>query len=162
MVVVLMGVSGSGKSSVGRRLAERPGWVFHDGDDFHPPANVAKMAAGRPLTDADREPWLETIHRLILQAEATGVNSAIACSALKAAYRRRLLDGTRDTRVLYLRGSREELAERLARRRGHFFDPALLESQFDALEEPTDALVVDVGPDLDTVVANAARALDLV
>lgn len=162
MVVILMGVSGAGKTAVGKRLAARLGWPFRDGDDLHPVANVRKMSAGVPLTDADRRPWLETIHDLILSIEADGRSAVIACSALKEAYRRLLLDGTRETRLVYLRGDPELIESRLRQRRDHFFDADLLQSQFDALEEPRDAIVVDVDAGLDSVTASTLAALGLV
>lgn len=161
MVILLTGVSGVGKSAVGERLAARLGWVFHDGDDAHPPANVRKMAAGVPLTDDDRAPWLAQIRELIARHEEDGTSAVIACSALKRSYRRRLLAGTRETRVVFLSGRRELLEERLRARRGHFFDPRLLASQLATLEEPTDAVTIDVDDDLDAVTAAVAAALGL-
>lgn len=161
MVIVLMGVSGAGKTTVGRRLADRLGWAFHDGDDAHPAANVRKMAAGTPLTDEDRRPWLGRIHRLIARHEEDRTSAVIACSALKRSYRRLLLEGTRETRVVYLRGRRELLERRLTRRTGHFFDPGLLASQLATLEEPRNAVTVDAEGDLEQVTAAVADALGL-
>lgn len=140
MKVVVMGVSGSGKTTIGQALAVRLGCRFLDGDDFHPAANVEKMRAGVPLEDADRLPWLERLH-----AELRGSDDAVlACSALKARYREILSRGIADFRLVYLRGSLELIAERLARRRHRYMPPTLLQSQFDALESPQDAIVVDV------------------
>ena len=156
-----MGVSGVGKTSVGEALAARLGWRFHDGDDYHPSANVRKMAAGRPLTDSDRETWLETIHGLIVAHEARAKDAIIACSALKEDYRSQLLRGAGDTRIVHLRGSRELIAERLKGRRGHYFDVGLLDSQFVALEPPADCLIVDVDAELESVVAAVEAGLDL-
>ena len=161
MVVILMGVSGAGKTAVGNRLAARLGWPFHDGDDLHPSESVRKMSTGVPLTDADRRPWLESIHDLVLRLEAEGRSAVIACSALKEAYRRLLLDGTRQTRLVYLYGEPALIEGRLRERRGHFFDANLLLSQFAALEEPSDAIVIDVDADLDSVTASASAALGL-
>jgi gluconokinase len=162
MVILLMGVSGAGKTAVGRRLAERLGWTFHDGDDLHPPANVRKMAAGQPLDDDDRRPWLDAIRAAIAAEEAGGRDAIFACSALKEAYRRRLTAGTRDVRIVYLRGAPALIEERLRNRRGHFFDARLLPSQLATLEEPADAVVVDVGAALEVVVSRVIRALGLV
>lgn len=161
MVILLMGVSGAGKTAVGVRLAERLGWAFHDGDDAHPAANVRKMAAGEPLTDEDRLPWLERIQRLVERHEEAGTSAVIACSALRESYRRLLLAGTRETRLVYLRASRPLLERRLSGRRGHFFDPRLLASQLATLEEPRDALTIDVDGDLDQVTSAVIDALDL-
>ena len=143
-VVVVMGVSGSGKTTVGRRLAGELGWEFFDGDDLHPPENVRKMASGVPLDDGDREPWLREIRALVDRRCASGQPAVVACSALKRRYREVLLGGTAGVALVYLRGSREILAERLRGRSGHFMPPGLLDSQLDALEEPRQALTVDV------------------
>jgi len=132
-----MGVSASGKSAVGREVARRIGARFIDADDLHPPANVAKMRAGTPLTDEDRAPWLAAVGAAIAASVAEGVNVVTACSALKRAYRRVLLEAAPGLRFVYLNASPELIDERLARRRGHFFNPALGASQFAALEAPT-------------------------
>jgi gluconokinase len=143
-VVVVMGVSGSGKTTVGRRLAGELGWEFFDGDDLHPPENVRKMASGVPLDDGDREPWLRQIRALVDRRCKSDQPAVVACSALKRRYREVLLGGTAGVALVYLRGSREILAERLRGRSGHFMPPGLLDSQLDALEEPRQALTVDV------------------
>jgi gluconokinase len=135
MVIVLMGVTGSGKTTVGRLLAEELGWRFDDADDFHPRANVEKMSRGVPLDDEDRRPWLEALRELVRQRLAEGVGAVLACSALKESYRACLLLDER-VRLVYLKGDERLIRARLAGRRGHFMNPALLDSQFDALEEP--------------------------
>jgi gluconokinase len=152
--VVIMGVSGSGKTTVGRRLAEAVGWDFVDGDDFHPPANVEKMEQGTPLTDADREPWLRAIRDFLRERVESGNPVVVACSALKASYRDVLRDGTGDTAFVYLRGSYALIQQRLRDRSDHFFDADLLASQFDTLEEPDPdtATIVDVDRPPDEIV----------
>ncbi|MGE0697890.1 MAG: gluconokinase [Hyphomicrobiaceae bacterium] len=135
-VAVLMGVSGCGKTTTGRRLASVLGWTFRDADEFHPPENIAKMASGRPLDDSDRAPWLAAIAAWIDERRATGEGAIVSCSALKRAYRDVLIGSRRDVALIYLKGSYALIADRLSRRRGHFMPPALLRSQFDALEEP--------------------------
>jgi gluconokinase len=131
-----MGVSGSGKSTIADRLAARLGWSYKDGDTFHPPANVAKMTAGHPLTDDDRWPWLQAIADEIDRLSATGQRAVIACSALKRAYRDILVHGRNDIRIVFLNGTQDLIAERLAARKGHFMPPGLLASQFRTLEPP--------------------------
>lgn len=157
MVIILMGVSGVGKTAVGKRLAEALGWRFLEGDDFHPLANVAKMAAGIPLTDEDRMPWLERLRELVAEVLARGEGAVLACSALKRSYRQLLTVDPARVRWVYLWAPREVIASRLLRRTGHFMPPALLGSQLETLEAPEDALRVDVTPELDEVVA-AIRA----
>jgi gluconokinase len=160
MIVVVMGVTGAGKSTVGRLLAARFGAEFVDADDYHPPENVAKMRAGTPLTDTDRQPWLERLNALLRERAERGASVVLACSALKAAYRETLLAGLPAARAVYLRGSREVIAARLAARRGHYMDPGLLESQFATLEEPADAIVVEVSGTPEAIVATVGRALE--
>jgi len=140
VIVVVMGVSGSGKSTVGRLLASRLRVPFLDADEYHPPANVAKMAAGTPLTDEDRRPWLELLNRKLLEHE----DAVLACSALKEHYRRALARGIADCRFAHLRGSAELIRARLAERKHRYMPASLLESQFAALEPPRDAIDVDV------------------
>lgn len=134
--LIVMGVSGSGKSTIAAALAERLGWTFEDGDRFHPPSNVAKMRAGHPLTDEDRWPWLGAIADEIGRICEAGGHVVIACSALKRAYRDVLLRGRGDVRFVFLNGSQALIAERLARRKGHFMPAGLLDSQFKTLEPP--------------------------
>lgn len=156
--LLVMGVSGCGKSTVASALAARLGWVFHDADDFHPEENVRKMRAGIPLTDADRGPWLDRLHRLLADSLAAGAHPVLACSALKESYRTRLLEGGLPVAIVYLKGSYDEILARMSSREGHFMPPALLRSQFDALEEPGDAWVVEIArPVRDIVDGLAAR-----
>lgn len=150
--IIVMGVSGSGKSTIGALLAARLGWRFEDGDDFHPPANVAKMRAGTPLADEDRRPWLAAIAARLGRARAAGQGVVIGCSALKRAYRDALRDGHADLRFLHLAGPIGLIAARQAARQGHFMPPSLMASQYEALEPPDgepDALTipVDAPPD---------------
>jgi gluconokinase len=160
MIVVVMGVTGAGKTVVGRQLAAALGAEFIDGDDYHPPENVAKMRAGTPLTDADRWPWLARLNGVLREFASSGRSAVLACSALKAAYREALLEDLPDARVVLLRGSRQLIASRLAGRRGHYMNPALLSSQFGALEEPADAIVVDISDTPEAIVALIARHLE--
>lgn len=135
-VLVVMGVSGSGKSTVAGLLAERLGWAFVDGDDLHTPEHVARMRAGHPLGDAERAPWLASVRSWIDARLAAGANGIVVCSALRRSYRDAVTQGRRAVRIVYLEGSRALIAERLSRRRGHFMPAALLDSQFAALEPP--------------------------
>jgi gluconokinase len=145
MIVVLMGVSGSGKTTVGRSLAAELGWTFLDADDFHPQASVEKMAAGIALTDADRLPWLDRLAEEIRWETARGRDVVLACSALKQVYRERLTQGARQDLVfVYLKGDATTIESRLASRSGHYMPASLLASQFAALEEPAGAIVVDI------------------
>jgi carbohydrate kinase (thermoresistant glucokinase family) len=145
VIVILMGVAGAGKTTVGELLAQRLGARFIEGDSFHPAENVAKMRAAVPLTDADRMPWLRAIAAEIGRCLQAGEGAVIACSALKRAYREILVGGRREVRVVYLEGSRDLIQERLDKRRGHYMPPSLLPSQFAALEEPSaDEAPIDV------------------
>ena len=154
MIVVVMGVSGSGKTTIGRLLAARLGCTFIDGDDFHPAENVAKMASGTPLTDADRKPWLD-----LLNGKLRGLESAVlACSALKESYRLLLSKGLTDFRFVHLRGSIDLIRARLEKRRHRYMPASLLESQFATLEPPHIAIDVDISKDAPQCVeAIAAR-----
>ena len=143
MILVLMGVCGSGKTTVGEILAQELAWPFFDADDFHPQANVAKMASGQPLTDADRWPWLDGIAEEMRRVLARGGHAVLACSALKDAYRSRL-QRAGDVRIVYLKGDQPTIAARLAERHHKYMPASLLPSQFAALEEPADAVVVDI------------------
>jgi gluconokinase len=157
-----MGVSGSGKTTIAAGVAKRLGWPLLEGDAFHPADNVAKMAAGTPLTDADRWPWLRAIAAEEDALRVAGVSAVVACSALRRAYRDVLLGDRADVVLLYLRGSKQLIAERMAARKGHFMPSALLDSQFATLEEPGDderPVVVDIGAAAETVIEDAMRQL---
>jgi gluconokinase len=158
LIILVMGVSGSGKTSIGEALARKRGCLFTDADSFHPKANRDKMAAGIPLTDEDRLPWLRAVADAIRNAIIGGRDHVFACSALKAEYRR-ILDPRGECKLVFLQGSRELLAERLAGRRGHFFDPSLLDSQLDTLEEPQDATIIDIAQPLSTILQALTMAL---
>jgi gluconokinase len=158
MIVVLMGVSGSGKSTIGAALAAALGWPLIEGDDLHPPANVAKMASGIPLTDEDRWPWLDRIVVELRRIIASEGNAVLACSALKQSYRDRLAQAG-DIRFVYLRGDRQTIAARLAARRHRFMPATLLDSQFAALEAPDDAIDVDIRASVDAQVRTIIDAL---
>jgi gluconokinase len=155
MIVVVMGVSGAGKTTVGRLLAARLGWPFLDADEFHPPENVAKMASGTPLTDEDRWPWLHGLNERLRQTQ----DAVLACSALKQSYRELLSRGVADCRFVHLRANIELIRSRLAARRHRYMPASLLESQFATLEPPRDAIEVDVGEDLERCVATIAARL---
>lgn len=139
-----MGVSGSGKTTIGKLLATRMGWLFYDADDFHPVNNIEKMKAGTPLTDEDREPWLDAIHEFA--GKKTETNSIVfACSALKEHYRQRLSENIEQyCKWVYLKGDFKTIQQRLQHRENHYMPPALLQSQFDALELPAHAIIVDI------------------
>jgi carbohydrate kinase (thermoresistant glucokinase family) len=163
-VIVVMGVASSGKTSLGERLAERLGWPFRDADSFHPPANVAKMSSGIPLTDEDRKPWLAAIAAWIDDLRASGGNGIVTCSALKKAYRDVIVGDRPDVALVYLRGSRELIGERMAARQHHFMPPALLDSQFATLEEPgvdENPLIVQVEASKEAIVEQVVRELRL-
>jgi len=161
MVVLLMGVAGSGKTTVGVKLAAALGWSFRDADDFHPPANVAKMAAGQPLDDRDRAPWLAAIRTHIDGCLARGENAVVTCSALKESHRQAVVADPAQVKLVHLAGDAALLAQRLGARHGHFMKPAMLPSQLAALEPPRDALVIDVAPPPDAIVAQIRAALSL-
>ena len=159
--MVIMGVSGSGKSTVGRLLAARLGWQFGDGDDFHPAANVVKMRLGQPLTDDDRRPWLDRIAQFMRETEAARGNAVIACSALKELHRNWLLKGESWVRFFHLTGPKELIAERMKSRSDHFMPVSLLESQFATLELPNDVTRLDIAQTPDELVAEIVAALQV-
>jgi gluconokinase len=162
--LVVMGVSGSGKSTIAEKLAERLGWAFEDGDKFHPASNVAKMRAGHPLTDEDRWPWLQAIAHEIDRLCKAGERAVIACSALKHAYRDILVHGRSDVRIVFLRGTQALIADRLAKRKGHFMPAGLLDSQFKTLEPPEESehpVTVSIDASVETIVEDIVRQLKL-
>ena len=160
MVILVMGVSGAGKTTVGQLLASQLGWEFVDGDDYHPATNVEKMRAGIPLTDADRAPWLETLRALITGWIAAGKNAVLACSALRRAYRERLQIAP-EVQVVYLKGTLPLLQKRLHLRSGHFMTERMLNSQLAALEEPKHAVVVDIDSSTAEIAAKIRTRLAL-
>jgi gluconokinase len=160
MIAIVMGVTGSGKTSVGRLLAQQLGWEFADADDFHPSANVEKISHGIPLTDEDRAPWLDRLRIQITNWIVNGQNAVLACSALKRTYRQELSVGP-EVRFVYLKGSAELIAQRLRLRRGHFADEKILASQFADLEEPEAAVTVDISQTPEKIVAEIRERLGL-
>ena len=154
-----MGVSGSGKTTIGQGVAEALDWGFSDADDFHSPANVRKMKSGMPLTDEDREPWLRDLRAAIERWKRREPGHVLACSALKGSYREILRQNDPDVKFVYLRGAFDLIARRLKGRKGHFFDPALLRSQFDALESPKDALVFDISNKPEEIISSILAAV---
>ncbi len=157
-----MGVSGSGKTTIAAGLARQEGWILLEGDSFHPLANIAKMKAGVPLTDEDRWPWLQAIAAKEDELLGAGQSAVVACSALKRVYRDILISGRADTILVYLRGSKALIAERMKARKDHFMPPALLDSQFATLEEPAQdehPIIVDIGGPAEAVIEDAVRQL---
>ena len=162
--LIVMGVSGSGKSTIGERLAARIGWRFEDADTFHPASNVAKMSAGHPLTDEDRWPWLKAIAAEIDRASEAGERIVIGCSALRRVYRDLLVHGRNDIRIVYLQGTQALIGRRLGERTGHFMPPGLLTSQFKTLEPPTPdehAVAVSIDAPVESIVDDIVRQLEL-
>jgi gluconokinase len=149
---VIMGVSGSGKTDVGRSLAEHLGWDFYDVDDFHPPENVSKMASEIALDDSDRAPWLASLHDLISSSLTKNRSGVLACSALKERYRQQLMKDNNGVKLICLKGSYELIWSRMIARKEHFMKPQMLHSQLETLEEPTNALTVDITPAVDEIV----------
>jgi gluconokinase len=162
--LILMGVSGSGKTTIGETLAARIGWCYEDADTFHPASNVAKMSAGQPLTDEDRWPWLRAIADEIDRVGVAGERIVIGCSALRRVYRDLLVHGRSDIRIVYLDGAQDLIADRLGQRKGHFMPPGLLTSQFKTLEPPTPdehAVTVSIDAPAETIVDDILRQLKL-
>jgi gluconokinase len=157
MIIVVMGVSGAGKTTLGKLLAERLGLAYIEGDDYHPPANVAKMASGVPLKDEDRWPWLDALNAVLLREK----KAVLACSALKEAYRQRLLRGVHAARIVHLQADKALIASRLAQRTHRYMPASLLESQLAALEAPEQAICIDVSADptacVEAIVCEVAR-----
>jgi gluconokinase len=163
-VVIIMGVSGSGKSTIGELLASRLGWEFTDGDRFHPAGNVEKMHKGIPLTDDDRWPWLDAIAAWIDKTRRGGEHSVLACSALKRRYRDVLIGNRPDVRLVFLEGEEELVARRIATRHEHFMPQTLLHSQFEALEAPTpdeNPIIVSIAPSPREIVAQIVSSLNM-
>jgi gluconokinase len=159
MIVLVMGVSGSGKTTIGEALALELGWKYLDADDYHPMANIRKMGAGMPLQDSDRWPWLEKINEELVKFQERGKSVIVGCSALKQAYRERLARGLREFKVVYLRGDFPLIQSRIAARKHRFMPATLLQSQFDALEPPHDAIEIDVAGELTDSVAAVLKRL---
>lgn len=160
-ILIVMGVSGSGKSTVGRLLAQELGWQYLEGDDFHPPANVEKMRSGTPLTDEDRLPWLDALRDLVRDALKRNRHLVVTCSALKQKYRQRLAVDESKVVYIYLKGDFELIANRLKGRKGHFMPETLLKSQFEAMEEPKDAITVDVALSPRDIVDRIKNSIEL-
>ena len=161
MIVILMGVSGVGKTTVGELLAGRTGCVLYDADDFHSQSNIEKMRSGTPLTDDDRWPWLDRLNAVLREKEQRGDSAILACSALKQRYRDRLVQGLADVRWVHLTGDFDLIKQRIEARKGHYMTAKLLESQFAALEPPADALVLDVALAPASLSESIARRLGL-
>ena len=161
MIVILMGVTGCGKTKVGAMLADACGWEFLDADDFHPAENVAKMRSGVALTDADRWPWLAQLNAFLLASEREGKSLVLACSALKQGYRDRLAHDCAAARFVFLDGDIELIRARLAARQGHYMNPKLLDSQFAILERPRDALRLDVAASPAELVQSIRERLEI-
>lgn len=160
MIIILMGVSGAGKTTIGRSLAAELGWPFFEGDDFHPSENINKMMRGEPLSDQDRRPWLEELHRLIVRLTQQQRSALISCSALKQAYRDYLKIGAQ-VRFIYLKGPPNLLRQRLKQRQRHFMQANMLESQLNILDEPQDALTIDTDQPLERILQIITEALIL-
>jgi gluconokinase len=161
MVVIIWGVSGAGKTKIGELLAQELHWKFYDADDFHPQVNIDKMERGEPLTDEDRQPWLQSLREAITRSLSANENAVLACSALKRKYRE-LLRVNADVKFVFLHGSRARIADQLKQRRGHFMDPALLDSQFADLEEPEsseDMLTIELTGEPDELVEQIRQKL---
>ena len=158
--VIVMGVSGCGKSSVGKSLAENLGWDFYDADDFHPPENVAKMANGIALDDSDRAPWLASLNELISSSLTADKPGVLACSALKDRYRQQLMNGNDGVQIVYLKGSYELIWSRMKTRADHYMKPQMLKSQFETLEEPMNAIAVDISLSVNEIVQEVLKRME--
>ena len=155
---LIIGVSGSGKTTVGQALAQKLGWEFFDADDFHPPANIAKMASGIPLSDSDRAPWLAALHDQLSSSLKSNRHPVLACSALKENYRAQLLDGINGIEIIHLRGSYDLIWSRMSTREGHYMRPEMLRTQFAVLEDPENVFALDISMTvkdmIDRIIAN--------
>jgi len=160
-VIVVMGVTGSGKTTVGRAFAGAHGWAFEDADDLHPASNIAKMVRGEPLTDGDRAPWLAAVRRSVVHFNGPAGPGIIACSALKDSYRRTILGDDPETVLVYLHGSHELIERRIESRVEHFMPPSLLSSQFGDLEAPSEAIVIDIDQSVAAIVNEIAERTGL-
>jgi len=149
---LIMGVSGSGKTTVGKALAQKLGWDFFDADDFHPPENIAKMINGIPLSDSDRAPWLASLHQLLDSTLKSNRHPILACSALKEKYRARLLDGLEGVEIIDLKGNYDLIWSRMSAREGHYMRPEMLRSQFAALEEPENGFALDISMSVEEMI----------
>jgi len=161
IILIFMGVSGSGKTTIAKLFAQKTGAKFFEGDDFHPPENIAKMHAGIPLTDADRKTWLQKLRQIIVEALAKNEFTALTCSALKAKYRDELAAGDARVKFVHLTGPKALLEQRLKNRRDHFMPPALLESQLATLEPPSDALTFSIEKSPEEIVTTLIHALGM-
>jgi gluconokinase len=161
MVILIMGVSGSGKTTIGNDLASELDWKFRDADEFHSAANIEKMRQGIPLNDDDRRPWLQALRQAIDEALQSNANLILACSALKAAYRQVLGEPSDQIKSVYLKGSFELIEQRIKQRQGHYMKANLLRTQFDALEEPNDAIVVEIDQSSSAIVQQIKNSLHL-
>lgn len=161
MVILIMGVSGSGKTTIGEGLASELNWKFRDADEFHPSENIEKMRQGIPLNDDDRRPWLQALRQAIDEALQTNTNLILTCSALKAAYRQVLGEPSDKIKFVYLKGSFELIEQRLKQRQGHYMKADLLKTQFDALEEPVDAIAIDIAQSPSVITQQIKNCLHL-
>ena len=161
MIIILTGVSGSGKTTIGRLLAENLGWSFYEGDDFHPQVNIEKMRQGIPLNDDDRKPWLRNLRQLIDELVLKKEMAIVACSALKSSYREMLAGNNKDVKFVFLKGDYQLIEERLNNRSGHFFGANLLKSQFEVMEEPEFGLTVDISQEPNAIVDEIMKGIGL-
>lgn len=159
MIIVVMGIAASGKSTLGLALAKNLGWEFLEGDDYHPQVNIEKMSSGTPLNDEDRLPWLRSINQALCQLDKSGRNAVLACSALKQHYREILAQGIQQMRYVYLYGNPQLVRERIANRKGHFMPPELIDSQISTMEPPQNAIRVNIEQPVETQTEKVLQAL---